>query len=44
MVSHNAQGEAGDAESLYPVISDNGQFVVYVSSANDLVQDDTNGA
>ncbi|MGB2693823.1 MAG: flexitail domain-containing putative surface protein [Dehalococcoidia bacterium] len=42
LLSFGAGGEAGDGHSLYPDVSDNGQLVVFVSSATVLVDDDGN--
>jgi Tol biopolymer transport system component len=41
-ISLNLQGQEGNGESVYPVLSGNGQFVVFTSYASDLVANDTN--
>jgi len=41
-VSVNSTGEEGDASSVSPGISGNGRYVVFASSATNLVIDDTN--
>ncbi|WP_146460163.1 SdrD B-like domain-containing protein [Rubripirellula tenax] len=42
-VSVGHDGSLADGDSYIPVISDNGQFVVFRSSATNLVPNDTNG-
>lgn len=42
VVSKNTSGEVGDRQSLYPVISNDGRFVVFESAATNLVAGDTN--
>lgn len=42
LLSLGPGGEAGDGHSLYPDVSDNGQLVVFASSATMLVGDDGN--
>ncbi|MDO9509597.1 MAG: hypothetical protein Q7I97_09735 [Thermovirgaceae bacterium] len=42
-VSVNAEGKAGNGASLSPSISRNGRYVSFMSTASDLVEDDTNG-
>ncbi len=45
LISVSASGwGGGDADCNYPSISSNGQFVVFASSAGNLVLNDTNGA
>ena len=43
MISKTAVGSAGNAGSLWPSISGDGRWVVFHSSADDLVEGDTNG-
>lgn len=44
LVSVNAHGVVGgNSDSVKPLISSNGQYVVFESQASDLVADDTNG-
>lgn len=43
-VSVHSTGSQGDANSFTPVLSANGRFVAFVSSATNLVADDTNNA
>lgn len=43
LVSVNANGQSGLGPSASPVISTNGRFVAFASSASDLVSGDTNG-
>jgi len=42
-VSADSNGIQGNADSLYPKISGNGQYITYYSNANNLVPGDTNG-
>lgn len=42
-VSRGLEGAAGNDQSVTPVLSDNGRFLVFVSLASNLVPDDTNG-
>ena len=44
LISRNAANVSGNGNSFNPVISRDGQFVVFVSDASDLVLGDTNGA
>jgi Tol biopolymer transport system component len=39
LVSHTRRGKAGNGASYQPALSANGQFVVFVSEASDLVSD-----
>ncbi len=43
LVSISANGQQGNFESYTPSISFNGQFIAFVSSANNLVNNDNNG-
>jgi Tol biopolymer transport system component len=43
LVSSNFMGIPGNGASDYPAISSDGRFIAFVSSATDLVPDDTNG-
>lgn len=43
LVSISASGQQGNVESYNPSISFNGQFIAFVSSANNLVNNDNNG-
>lgn len=43
LLSKAINGEAGNGGSINPVISDDGQFVVFESNASDLVSIDNNG-
>ena len=43
VVSVSPQGEIGNRGSNRPVISDNGRYIAFESSANNLVSGDTNG-
>jgi cysteine-rich repeat protein len=43
LLSRNAAGNSGDADSYTPEMSGNGRFVVFASAATDLVPSDTNG-
>jgi hypothetical protein len=43
LVSLSSAGEESDGFSYYPDISDDGRYVVFQSSATNLVADDTNG-
>jgi Tol biopolymer transport system component len=42
VISRNLAGEPGNGDSIWPMISDDGRYVVFSSSASDLVSDDTN--
>lgn len=42
-VSRGLDGAAGNGQSVNPVLSDNGRFLVFVSLASNLVPGDTNG-
>lgn len=42
-ISENAQGEGGNGLSQFPEVSGNGRYVSFVSSADNLVANDTNG-
>ena len=44
LISRNPAKASGNGSSFSPVISGDGQFVVFVSDASDLVSGDTNGA
>jgi Tol biopolymer transport system component len=44
LVSHGYDGSPADALSTYPSISADGNYVAYVSSATNIVPNDTNGA
>lgn len=43
LASVSSAGVQGDAQSVYPRISDDGRYVVFLSSATNLVANDTNG-
>lgn len=43
LLSRNAAGNSGDADSYTPEMSGNGRFVIFTSAATDLVPSDTNG-
>ena len=43
LISVSTNGRGGDANSFGPMISSNGQFIVFASEASDLVSNDTNG-
>ncbi|MCA1734292.1 MAG: hypothetical protein LC732_11905, partial [Acidobacteria bacterium] len=43
LVSKSSDGTPGDDDSFSPQISGNGQVIVYISDAENLVADDTNG-
>ncbi len=42
-ITVNADGELGNGTSYYPVISDNGRYVVFASYASNIGPDDNNG-
>jgi Tol biopolymer transport system component len=44
LASVSTNGRGGNGNSVAPTISSNGQFVAFVSEANDLVDGDTNGS
>lgn len=44
LISRNSQGEPGNDSSSYAAISGDGRFVAFLSSANNLVPGDNNGA
>lgn len=43
-LSESESGQEGNHESSYPSISDDGRFIVFLSFANNLVANDTNGS
>jgi Tol biopolymer transport system component len=43
LISHNPEGMPADGYSDYPMISADGKFVVFESTATSLVAGDTNG-
>lgn len=43
LISHNANQEQGNADSLLPTLSGDGRYVLFNSSATNLVANDTNG-
>ena len=43
LVSKHSDGTKGNQNSDYPSISDDGRYIAFVSSADNLVDDDTNG-
>ena len=44
LVSKNSQGQSANGRSLQPSLSSNGQFVVFMSEATDLVENDNNNS
>jgi len=44
VISKMLNGAAPDGDSWLPTVSENGQFVAFLSDATDLVADDTNGS
>lgn len=44
LVSRSIRGTSGAGSSLQPAISADGRYVAFTSSADDLVEDDTNGS
>ena len=44
LVSVDSSGNPGDSDSYYPSMSADGRFVAFLSNADDLVLNDTNGA
>jgi Tol biopolymer transport system component len=44
LISKNTEGKSGNGTSIYPSISANGRYIAFESTANDLVENDTNNS